>query len=81
MERRQVFKFYGPRKIKRGSERYNSIQSAVTISIRRLIKRDFIQGLGYATSKEFIIQKIKLTPKGKRYIRHLLSIKPLPLPH
>ena len=80
LERRQIFKFYSLKKLKRGSRRYNSIQSAITLSIRRSIKRDLIHGLGYATSKEFIIQKIKLTPKGKRYIKHLLSIRRLPLP-
>lgn len=80
LERRQIFNFYNPKVIKRKSKKYNSIQTVITLSIRRLIKRDLIQGLGYATSKEFIIQKVKLTLQGKRYIKHLLSIKPLPFP-
>ena len=58
---------------KTGDERQRV--KVVTRSIERLIERGYLVGYGIRTPKKWFIQQVRLTDKGKRAARELLSTK------
>lgn len=66
----------GPRCPRTVFERYykktsENDQDVITRSIERLIGRGLLVGYGHKTSEKFYIQKVSLTPTGRKVAREL----------
>ena len=70
--KRTLFDYYKNKKKKPSKEDQLNI---ITKSIDRLIKKELIAGFGKKTSKKWFIEKIKLTPKGKKEAVNIIKSK------
>ncbi|MBN1325687.1 hypothetical protein JW977_01745 [Candidatus Falkowbacteria bacterium] len=77
LDRKGLLNFYHTYK-KRPSKEI--MVNSITNSIERLIKKGLLVGFGELTKERTFIQKIKLTPEGKKVVKKLLGEqKRLPL--
>ena len=52
----------------------------ITVSIERLIAKGMVKGYGYKTAEKLFIQKVSLTPKGKKIAQKIaMDLQRLPL--
>jgi len=77
LDRKVLLDFYRSYKKKPNKE---IMVNSITNSIERLIKKGFLVGFGEFTKEKSYIQKIKLTPIGRKAAKYLLGEqKRLPL--
>lgn len=69
-KRRAFYGFYDSFKIK---PKPKIIQDTITQSIENLITKGMVTTLGIKTAKKLYIQEVRLTPEGRKWIKHSLD--------
>ena len=70
--KRILFDFYQGKKKKPSKD---DMLNIITKSADRLIKKEFLVGYGRKTAQKWFIEKVRLTPKGRKAIKELLRSK------
>ena len=65
---------------KTSQAKMGNYKKIITVSIERLIERGILTGYGIKTKDKLFINKIKLTPLGRRQAAAILKRKQLALP-
>ena len=72
--------FYGFYPKKEFEENKKNIQDIVNKSLESLVAKDLLVAFGHKTAQKWFINKVKLTPGGKRAAKEIIKSKQRRLP-